>query len=98
MLFGQVDQVEVDAERPHQLQQTRGGLLFGPGEQRLVGALAAAQFDRTRANVLDGGEQPGAALLAQHIADQLAQQPYVVTQAVDGLRPDCHLLQSIGDV
>jgi hypothetical protein len=85
VLFGQIDQVEVDAERAHELQQARRRLLLGPGEEWLVGRLAAAQLDGRGADVFDGCEEIGPALLAQDAPDEFAQQSYVVAQAIDRL-------------
>ena len=77
-LFRQVDQMKVNAERAHQLQQTRRRLLLSPLQQLPIGRVRCAQINSCMPDVLNSIKQLNPTLLAQNIAHQLAQKPYIV--------------------
>src|SRR5581483_5612567 len=62
-----------------------GGRRRGVRGRRALCARRRAGRDGGGAQMLDGREQIGAALLAQHLADEAAEQAHVVPQAFDGL-------------
>ena len=91
VLLGQVDQVEVDAEGAHQLQEPLGGLAGRPRQQRRLDGgrvgRGRAQGDGGAARVLHRLEDLRPTLLAQHLAHDVAEQADIVAQAIGRLGP-----------
>ena len=82
--FGQVDEVKVGREGPHEVERAiqiktttrlQQGRLF-------LGREVAPQLDATLADFLNLIQQGGPALLDQHIAQNAAQHSHAITQGI----------------
>ncbi len=79
-LLGQVDDLEVGGEGARQLRRRRRLEPAQPPPETGVAVVALAAGDGGAPHGLDPLEQPAAALLGEHLADQLAEPADVVAE------------------